>query len=305
MKILVYGMGAIGSVFAARLSTVHEVVGICRGEHYKVIKDRGLKLSGETQGTFIIKVAESLDDVGEEYFDLVLVTTKSYDLRKSLKKIKESISFSHILAIQNGLNTAEILTEEIRNADILVGVTYNAATLEAPGIVKHAYKGKTYIASLRGSEFQMRLASVLSDVGLPSEVPQDIFKIIWEKAAVNCVINPLTAILYEKNKIIVELWDELLPIIESIIDEIIEAAKIFGVNLPQKECLIEKVKKVSIYTGENISSMLQDLQKGKRTEIDALNCYVANVLRRKGHNETVNWLLCTIIKELEKKSIKS
>ncbi len=54
-----------------------------------------------------------------------------------------------------------------------------------------------------------------------------------------------------------------------------------------------------------MSSMLQDLQKGKRTEIDALNCYVANVLRRKGHNETVNWLLCTIIKELEKKSIKS
>jgi len=304
LKILVYGMGAIGSVFAARLSTAHEVVGICRGRHYRMVKDKGLKLYGETQGTYRIKVAESLDEVEDKYFDLVLVTTKSYDLRESLKKIKESISFSHILAIQNGLNVVEILIDEIQKADALVGVTYNAATLEAPGIVRHVYKGKTYVSSIRRDEFQVELASLLSEVGLPAEVPQDIFRIIWEKAAVNCVINPLTAILYEKNKIIAELWDELLPIIESIVEEIIEASRILGVTLPQKEYFLDKIKDVSISTGENISSMLQDLQRGKRTEIDALNCYIANILRRAGRNRTINEVLCSIVKALEKKSIK-
>ncbi|HEC96383.1 MAG TPA: 2-dehydropantoate 2-reductase [Euryarchaeota archaeon] len=305
MKVLIYGMGAIGSVFAARLSKIHKVIGICRGEHYRVVKNKGLKLIGETQGTYKIDVKESVEELEDTRFDLVIVTTKVYDLRKALRTISEFISFQHVLAIQNGLNMVEILKEEIQNADALVGVTYNAATLEKPGIVRHVSTGKTYIKSLVKVKFEEELASILTNVGLPTETPQDIFRIIWEKAIVNCVINPLTAILCEKNKVIADLWEELLPVIDSVVGEIIEASQIVGVTLPEKEYLLKKIKDISIFTGENTSSMLQDLKRGKRTEIEALNCYIANILERKGRSKTANGMLCYIIKALEKKSIQS
>ena len=298
MRVLVFGMGAIGSVFAARLSKRHEVVGICRGEHYEEIKRNGLKLRGGTEGTFSIRVYRGLKELDEKTFDLVLIATKSYDLKKALKAIKD-VTFSYLMTVQNGLGLIDILEEVIGRSRVIYGITYNAAVLVRPGVVNHVFLGETVIKSLVDDPFDEYLVKELRSVGLPARKSDNILKDIWLKGTVNCVINPLTAILREKNGIIREKWDLLSDVVSGVVTECLEAAKIDGVDLGSPQELLDLIKDVSLRTSENRSSMLQDILKGRRTEIEFLNCYVASRLESIGKKAPYNRALCALIRSME------
>ena len=299
MRVLVFGMGAIGSVFAARLSKRHEVVGVCRGEHYEEIKRSGLKLRGGTEGTFSIRVYRSLKELDEKTFDLVLIATKSYDLKQALKAIKRDITFSYLMTVQNGLGLIDILEEVIGRSRVIYGITYNAAVLVRPGVVDHVFLGETVIKSLVDDPFDEYLVKELKSVGLPARKSDNILKDIWLKGTVNCVINPLTAILREKNGIIREKWDLLSDVVSGVVTECLEAAKIDGVDLGSPQELLDLIKDVSLRTSENRSSMLQDILKGRRTEIEFLNCYVASRLESMGKRAPYNRALCALIRSME------
>jgi len=298
LRVLVFGMGAIGSVFAARLSKRHEVVGICRGEHYEEIKRNGLKLRGGTEGRFSIRVYRGLKELDEKTFDLVLIATKSYDLKKALKAIKD-VTFSYLMTVQNGLGLIDILEEVIGRSRVIYGITYNAAVLVRPGVVNHVFLGETVIKSLVDDPFDEYLVKELRSVGLPARKSDNILKDIWLKGTVNCVINPLTAILREKNGIIREKWDLLSDVVSGVVTECLEAAKIDGVDLGSPQELLDLIKDVSLRTSENRSSMLQDILKGRRTEIEFLNCYVASRLESIGKKAPYNRALCALIRSME------
>ncbi len=256
MKITIFGAGALGSVLGAILSRENDILLITRGEHLKKIQENGLVVRGLTQGTF------KLDAVNyyPGGFDVIILTVKAYQTEEALREIKKEYSGEAIITFQNGVGIVDLL----KDLDVIPGVTTHGATFIEPGVVMHAGMGYTYIGERNGkiTERVMNVARNFTYCGLNTEVVNDIMERRWIKAAINACINPLTAILNVKNG---SLLDEDLDfVVRCIANECEEILGMKGIHTN----VYAEARKVIENTAENYSSMLQDLKRGKRTEVD-------------------------------------
>ncbi|MBI2647136.1 hypothetical protein HYW99_01550 [Candidatus Woesearchaeota archaeon] len=138
------------------------------------------------------------------------------------------------------------------------------------------------------------IAKLFAECGLNGYVSKNIKEDMWKKLILNCVLNPLTAILMVENRGITD--EKINPIKKIIVDECLKVAKKDGVsfNLDFVKIINDVFK-----NSKNVSSMQQDLIKGKHTEIDYLNGAVVKMGKRYGIRCSVNEALTMIIKETE------
>ncbi len=257
MRIAVFGAGALGSVIGAILSHKNDVLLITRGEHLKRIKERGLVVKGLTDGTYRLN-AESYYPGG---YDLIILTVKAYQTEDALREIKREYSGEPLITFQNGVGVVNTLTD----FDIIPGVTSHGATLLEPGTVMHAGYGDTYIGEKDGriTERVLTIAKNFTECGLKTEVVNDIMERRWIKAAVNACINPLATVLNVPNGVLVE-DENLKEIMRCIANECSSVLAEKGINADIFSLAIDVAKK----TGKNICSMLQDVRRGRKTEVD-------------------------------------
>ncbi|HHO57114.1 MAG TPA: 2-dehydropantoate 2-reductase, partial [Thermoplasmatales archaeon] len=106
MRFIIFGAGAMGSLFGGLLSARHDVLLVGREEHMKAIEENGLRIEGITNGIFYPKTKWD----GERY-DFVILTTKSYDTKKAVEEILKKFGKMPVLSLQNGLRNEEIIAE--------------------------------------------------------------------------------------------------------------------------------------------------------------------------------------------------
>ncbi len=241
----------------ALLSRKNNVLLITRGEHLKAIRENGLRIEGKTQGLFNLE-AESFYPGG---FDLIILTVKAYDTKRAAEEIKKEYKDEIVITFQNGVGIVDIL----QDFEVIPGVTTHGATMIAPGIVKHAGYGDTYIGEKDGhlSQRVIDIAENFTNCGLKTEVVNDIMERRWIKAAVNACINPLASIANVPNGKLVE-DENLREIMRCIADECSQILAKRGIMVDIYSLALDVAKK----TRENICSMLQDIKRGKKTEID-------------------------------------
>ncbi len=292
MNILVIGAGAIGSLYGAKLSELNEVTLIARKGHADIINKKGLRIEGIENKTYKLNAKTEADAIDDNSF--ILLTTKVQDSKNAINSIKSLVKEDTIiLCVQNGLYSENIVKEIIGSKCLVLRAVTNfgAAFLEN-GIVQYNNKGRTLIEK---SPHSKNIAEIFSKCGLGGAVSEDIKRDIWKKLIVNCAVNPLTAILRVKNG---EIADERLnPLKKLIIDECLKAAEKEGMTFKMD---FLKAINDGIKGSENISSMLQDLMKGRKTEIDYLNGAVVEAGRKRGIMCPVNASIAAIIKEMEK-----
>ena len=290
MKIIILGAGGIGSFVGALLSEENDVLLIGRTEHVDKINKDGLAISGCVNGNFKVKAAEKIEDIEEG--SLIILTTKTLDIESSLKEIKSLIKKNNtILVLQNGLGN-EDLVRSIVDCNVLRGIITTATNFAEPGNVICNYVGEI---SLEDSEFSEKLKNVFNKTAINTGIPKDMKKRIWAKLVFNCAINPLTAILKVKNNELLKLTD----LIKNIAGEIISVAEKEGLKLDSKE-IFDMIIKVITDSGDNTSSMLQDILKGKKTEIDFMNGKVVELGKKHKIAIPVNEMLVGMVKFLEK-----
>ncbi|MBI3035354.1 ketopantoate reductase family protein [Candidatus Woesearchaeota archaeon] len=293
MKIMVLGAGAVGSLYGAKLSKLNDVTLIARKEHADRIKKYGLKITGLEDKTYWLKTAAKINKI--EYNTLILLTTKVYDSEKAIGSIKNLIKKGTvILCLQNGLYSENIAKKILKNKCLVLrAITNFGAVFLEPGAVK--YNSCSYTA-IEKSQKSREIAGNFKKCGLNGYVSESIKADMWKKLILNCVLNPVTAILKVENKAIAD--ESLNPLKKLIVGECLKVAKRDGLVLK-----IDFVKAINKeFKGSmNISSMQQDLMKGKQTEIDYLNGAVVKLGGKYGIKCPVNEALAEIIKEMEKK----
>lgn len=291
-KIFVLGAGAIGSVYGALLSKKNDVTLIGNKAHVDILNSRGLSVSGSVNEVFNVKAKNEIIEIPEN--TLIILTTKAYDSAAAIKGIKKLVKKDTvILILQNGLGNKEVVKSVLGNEiKILRGVTTMAAEFFKPGEIRF-WSGETII---EGNPTAEAIVEIFNECGLKTSLSNNIEKEVWNKLVVNCVINPLTALLHVRNYKI--MADSLKTVRNKIIKECIEVGKAEGITFTSD--LEEKiVKEISNYT--NYSSMYQDITKGKKTEIDFLNGKIVK-LGRKHHIPTpINETLVCFIKFMEEK----
>jgi len=289
-KIFVLGAGAIGSTYGALLSQRNNVTLIGRRTHVDAINKNGLTLSGDVTGKFLVKAETAIKEIPSD--TLILLTTKAYDVARAVTGIKSMLrDDTVILVLQNGLGIEDIVGKVVEGkAEVVRGLVTLAAEFFELGEISF-WQGETFLESTQTSE---RIAGVFNESGLRAKIANDLQEEIWKKLIVNCVVNPLTAILQVRNSEI--LVDSLKEIRHKIIKECIAVGKAEGIGFESN--LEERIeRKIAGYT--NYSSMCQDLMKRKKTEIDFLNAKIVELGRKHDIPTSVNETLVGLIRFLE------
>ena len=292
-KIFVLGAGAIGSAYGALLSKKHDVTLIGSRKHVETIRTRGLSLSGSINETFQVNADTKIRGMPRN--SMIILSTKAYDAEEAIKEnnryIKED---TVILIMQNGLGNEDVVKRTVRcSPKILRAITTAAAEFLESGTVKF-WNGFTI---MKKEETTKRIAKIFKECGLETKLSNNFEEEIWKKLIVNCIVNPLTALLHVRNYEI--LTDSLKAVRHNILKEGIKVGEAEGTSLsPSLEATIDK--ELSGYT--NLSSMYQDLMKGKQTEINFLNSKIVELGRKHNIPTPVNETVVSLIKFMEEQN---
>jgi 2-dehydropantoate 2-reductase len=291
LHIVVLGAGAIGSVYGAKLSVSNDVTLVARPAHARQINADGLRITGAEEATYRVRAATSLDALPPDA--LVLLTTKVCDSEAAVREIAHLVRpDTVILCVQNGLYS-EDLVKAVVGARCLVlrAITNFGAIFQTPGVIELKARSDT---AIERSPKSAAIADAFRRSGLEARVTDRIKDEMWLKLVVNCVINPINAITRTEVGAIAD--ERLNPLKQLIVDECVRVARRDGVELEGD--LVEGINR-RYGSSRNLSSMQQDLLKGKRTEIDFMNGAVARLGATYGIACPVNQALAAIIKQME------
>jgi 2-dehydropantoate 2-reductase len=298
VEILVFGAGAIGSFFGGLLSRRHDVTLVGRPEHIAAIRSHGLRITGKT--AMIAKPQATIRVPQHAKPALVLVATKAYDTANAMLALRPFANEALFVTLQNGLGNAEQIAKVARR--VVAGTTAHGVTFEAPGVVRHAGIGDTVLGAWSHIEESdlVRLRDLFADVGIVAHVTSDVISELWSKLVVNASINPLAALAGVPNGRLVR-DKRLLEILELVCREAAAVAKAEGARIDPDE-LRHRTLLVAKRTASNRASMLQDLERNRRTEIDAITGSILRAAERHRIPVPVNRTLYALVRARENNS---
>ena len=310
---LIYGAGALGSVLGGFLQNIgRPVTYVGRGRHFQALQKHGLKITGIWGDYFIPPEeidAQTRPEASEKRFSTILLCVKSKDTEAAAREAAPLLQEDGIMvSIQNGLNNWEAIACSVGEERTVGARVIFGAEIQAPGQARVTVNADDV---LLGEPFrqvnQLLLQTLQEDLrrsGIPARIVRKdtIWTALWGKVLYNCSLNPLGAMLEVPYGRLGEN-EETREIIRIIITEIFLVSRALGVALPYDSAddyyhyLLETLLPP---TASHRASMLQDIQAGRKTEIDALNGAISMYAGRLGISTPCNDLLTKLIKFKEK-----
>jgi len=297
MRVCVFGAGSLGSAIGGMLATMNEVTLIGRDPHMSTVRKHGLALTGDVRKRVHVEARCTVD--GLEPPDLLVVTTKAYDTERFVRTcIPWADEHTRVLTLQNGLGNLEIL-RAWKGREAFGGTTTIGARLLAPARVRVSGLGRTIIGADVEPAFAAEIASSFASCGMPAQIVDDIHTEMWSKAAVSACINPLTGILRVTNGALCES-EAMVSLVTEICRECTRVARAEGIHLSAGQ-IESRVWSVARDTSRNRSSMLRDIETGRRTEIEHINGAFLEMAARHDFTTPVNKTLTAMVSTLAEK----
>lgn len=303
MKICILGPGSLGSVFGGIMTEAGLDVHLVgpRTDHLDVMRHRGLTLvEGGSERTVKVKVSTGCEEVGA--VDLVIVLVKSSFTGQAIQAAEPLIGEETLaISLQNGLGNEEVLAAHLGRDRVLSGKTYVGGVITEPGSVHVSRKGKiTQLGELEGgiTDRARRIGDLFASSGFETEVCAEMLPVIWHKLLINISTGAITAITGLTYGEILQVPEAVQCGIEAAA-EAMAVARAAGVKLRIRHP--EEAFKAAL-TGLPMdfkTSMLQDVTRGVKTEIDFINGAVVRLGRQHGVPTPVNDTLVAAIKGIE------
>lgn len=310
---LIYGAGAIGSFMGYLLSEgtpdggmVDDVGLLGRERHIKKIKESGLEvvLPDGAKSIRFRHCFSSLDEFSSSSFrpELVVVCIKTYSLPALCRELAASglldgrLSNAVFVLLMNGMGNRDAFASlSLPAPRLLEGITAMGVKFAGEGRVELKGKGRTAIEARLDEGMQKHLRQRLAEKGFEVDFPADYAVQQWNKLFVNAVINPITALTGQENGAI------LSPLLQGTARQIVREAVAVAVRegiSADEAGVFDLVNSVAGKTAANTSSMLQDVLKGRMTEIDSINGYVVRLAGRHGLEAPVNEAMVALVKSM-------
>lgn len=301
MKIAIVGPGAMGCLFAAFLARKGQEVWVLdrNKERAARINSQGISIEG-VSGSWQVKLKAVTEPKDISNPDLAVICVKTYDTKSAATAVKALLGpNTSVLTLQNGIGNIELISEVVGAERVLGGITNLGATLLDSGRVRHAGKGEIIIGRLDGKiTVDLRsIREVFIKSGLETRISRDIKSFLWSKLIINVGINALTAITRLNNGKLLD-FETSRKILKIAVNEAVKVAKRKRIKLSYEDPLT-KVEAVCEATANNVSSMLQDVLKKKRTEIDSINGIIVRQAEELGLAVPVNMMLVDLVKTIE------
>jgi len=310
MRFCIIGAGAMGGLYGGRLALAgHQVAFIdANPDTVAAIRKDGLRLDG-VGGKHRIKApaaadASGLDD-GMHRADVALIHTDTNNTRSGAEQaaaVLDDDGFA--VTLQNGIGNVETLLDVLGEGRVAGGISYHSAAAPAPGRSLHTNDGTTFVGELDGSRSARieALAAALAETGMTVEISERIEAVIWTKFLVNCAVNPLAAITGLRVGEIAST-PEANTFQDRILDEAMRVINAKGIRLTYDD----PVAAIKRLTGRsyNKPSMLQHMEQGRPTEIDALNGALVREGRAMGVATPFNEALTLLVKSRNRHMIQA
>jgi 2-dehydropantoate 2-reductase len=281
MRIAVLGTGALGCVFAAKLARCAEiwVLGTWAAG-IDAIRRNGIRIHRRDGSTWQAHVQATSDPVEVPPCDVALLLVKSYQTERAAAWAAQVLGSDGLaVTFQNGLNNGPKLEAAVGAERAAIGVNYTGATLIGPGETRHTTQLTNLIGTRPATVLKIAaLIDIMTTAGLDTHATDAIEGEVWGKAIANAAINPLTALWRMPNGALLAT-DERQALLRALVDEAAAVARAQGVALPFANPLAH-TEKICRASASNHSSMLQDIERGRPTEIDSINGIIAAEGRR-------------------------
>ncbi|CAD5372888.1 2-dehydropantoate 2-reductase [Rubrivivax sp. A210] len=301
----VVGAGAVGSYFGAMLARAgHPVTLIGRAAHVQAIARDGLQLQrGGTAET--VRLAATTELAAAAAADLVLVCVKSTDTEAVARQLAPLLAEGAlVLSLQNGVDNAATLARHLRQTVVPV-VVYVATAMPAPGVVQHFGRGDLVVgprdaAAAQDAALQQRLqavAELFARAQVPVRIAPDVMAELWRKLVVNCAYNAISGLVQQPYGRLAA-QPAIRAVQEAVVREVLAVAAAEGQVLALADAL-KATEGIAAAMPAQLSSTAQDMARGKASEIDHLNGYIARRGAELGIATPVNQTLHALVKLAE------
>ncbi len=301
MKIAIVGCGAMGSVYAALLASAgHDVLAIGTNRaHMAAIEREGLRVSGASGDRRVrIRVAGRPP---EEAMDLLVIAVKAANVADAAHEALPLVGpETLILTLQNGLGSAEVVADVLGGSRLMVGVAQGfGASLVAPGHAHHNDMKAIRMGAFAGLDPASveRTATLWRDAGFDAAAVDDIVAMQWEKLICNAAYSAACALT---GRTVGEAMDDpaLGPVTRLAAVEAWHVARACGISLSFTDP-VAHVRAFAARMPDARPSVLQDLEAGRKTEVDVINGSIPREAARVGLTAPVNATLTGLVQALE------
>jgi 2-dehydropantoate 2-reductase len=290
-RVAVVGAGGVGCYFGGMLALAGApVTFIARGSQLQALRAKGLVFEsvGFTR-TFPVSATADVGSAADA--KVVLLCVKTTDTEEAAKSLAPHLSEGAlVVSLQNGVdNVARI--RAATGVEAIPAVVYVGAEVTEPGRLKHTARGDLVLGDLP------ELAKLFERAGIPVRLSNNVEGDLWLKLIQNCAYNALSAVgRTSYGRLVRNPWTRDLA--REVVEEVVAVGKARGVRFPEVD-LVAATWKLAEGMEHTTSSTFQDIARGKRTEIDSLNGYVARLGTELGVPTPVNRTLHALVKLLE------
>jgi len=283
VKVCVVGAGSIGSLFAAHLATVTDVLVLTRRtEHAQALNEQGLRVSGRHDFTARVTAAADPRDLPD--FDLGIVATKTTGVEQAAESLGGRFPEATVMTVQNGLGAEEIVRAH-GQWPLISGVTFMSGTKHSDTHVEYILDTPTWIGPYGETPYEQveEVGRLLVDSGLKAEALRDLLPAQWSKLIFNATVNgvaALTGLPHDEHFAAETDVGDLGHLVHELVDEGKRVAAASGVELHDDpwEMNVLATKRGSAH----YPSMLEDVEARRPTEVELINGTLVREAQRHG-----------------------
>src|SRR5881227_2457012 len=298
-RIAVVGAGAVGGYFGGMFARAGAPTVFIGRKHFADSVTAGGLVLDKSDDQERIKIDATVDMRAIRDCSLILFCVKASDTSATARQMAALVRpDATVVCLQNGVDNADQV-RAAANVVVLPAAVYVAVSMPEPGRVKHLARGDLIIGP--PSEKTTEVANLFIDAGIPCRISDNIEGELWVKLLCNCALNAISALGHARYGQIVQSGDAK-QLMQDVVDEVLAVARAAGVVLPgvdDRESGMAAAMKIATQMADAFSSTAQDLNRGRPTEIDALNGYIVRQGAALAVSVPINSALFTLVKLAE------
>lgn len=301
-KVAVIGAGAMGAYFAGRFfdTDSFSTVLIAREDRLERLKSNGLVINGRSYAI------PAMDPEGASSpVDLIIVALKHHHLEQAVQGLDNLIGDSTlIISVMNGLESEAYIGSIYGMDKMLYTISVAIDAVRRENQITYTKPGKHYFGEATNaqlSERVLRVQEAFDRAGIVYETPGDMIRMMWWKFMINVGMNQASAVMRADYGVF-QTSKEARGLMESLMNEVISVAKVMDVDLTERD-IEEWYSFLKILSPEGKTSMLQDIEAGRKTEIEIFGDKVVELGKAHGVPTPVNQTLSRIIRVLEQQPL--
>ncbi|SNS12146.1 ketopantoate reductase [Anaerovirgula multivorans] len=297
-KVAIAGLGAIGAIYGSKIYEMNPqgFTVIANKERAEKYNKEGLIINGKTYHFKCIDPEEKV-----EAADLVLVAVKYHHLPQTIKDIRNHVGPNTIiLSLMNGISSEEILGRAYGIEKMLYGICVGIDAVRTETEIQCSTIGEIHFGERNNKIYTPRVEAVknlLEKASIPYVIPEDMLRALWWKFMVNVGVNQTSAVLNAPYKVFQEI-QEANGLMEAAMKEVILLSQKEGTNLTNEDIHTFNtiLKKLA---PEGKTSMLQDIEAGRKTEVEMFAGTICQLGKKHGIDTPMNRTLLNMIRTLE------